>query len=101
MLEINDDAAAILISTLMKKLEEKDKKINFLTEVRLALRCFLEDKAKDMVIPWVQFVYEEFPKYSESEFSKNSKEMVSELHDATLDLSTIPCTGTDFEPWGT
>ena len=91
MPEISDNAAAILIAALMEKLEKNDKKIQFLSELRFALYCFLGDKAREMIVPWVQFVYEKFP--------KDSKEMVSIIHDDIIDLTTIPCTGTDFKPW--
>ena len=56
---------------------------------------FLRDNHPELIEEFVKLAYSK----NNPHYPHDAKYAVEGFHDETLDLSTIPCTGTDFKPW--
>jgi hypothetical protein len=87
---LQKEASDALIGTLAERIIELESEALTNAEMNFIPYKFLQNNP--MLIPdYVALAYKTDPNVA--------KEAVSSLHDESLDLSTLDCTGDDFQPW--
>ena len=86
------DAHDSLVTALKQRIDDLSAEIEKESEVGLRHFLFLRDNHPELIKEFVEFAYS-------TKYFFSAKSAVEGFHDETLDLSTIPCTGTDFKPW--
>ena len=93
-----------VISLLSKQLNANSGFVALLEERILELE---EDRERYLSC-WVIYerylfsrpsMLEEFVRFAYENECEHAKSAVTAIHDEKLDLSTLECTGSDFEPW--
>lgn len=85
------DALVRVLQDKIGILEQESEEKSHLT---MTVYTFLADFHKDLVPEFVRLAYLE-----DENNEGHARESIAFLHDEILDLSTIPTTGDDFEPW--
>ena len=81
-----------LIDVMTEKITHLEDKITDLDEMGMCSYYFFTKNHPEMIPEYVALAYKKCSK-------KNAKKEVEAFHDETFDLSTLECTGTDFEKW--
>ena len=81
-----------LTAALQQRIHDLETEAEALTQSRYAIHCFLVDEHPELCKEFVEVAYRECDTGLEHY-------AVASLHDQTIDLTTIKCTGSDFDPW--
>lgn len=87
------DAHHDIIRVLKERIQYQTEEIEEKGAQLSVLRGFFLDHHPELIPEFVNLAY--------AEHEDIAKQAVSVFHDETLDLSTLPCTGSDFKPWRT
>jgi hypothetical protein len=79
-----------LVDTLAERVKELESQALNNVEMNYIPYAFLQ-KNPELIPGYVEIAYKTEPNVA--------KEAVASLHEETLDLSTLDCTGDDFQPW--
>ena len=90
-MNLSMSAIEILIQALEKKIFDLNLQLDVEQAETFSVFVWMKNEHPELVREWVEFIYKEQPEFA--------KKIVGAFHDETIDLSTIPCTGTDFKPW--
>jgi hypothetical protein len=91
MPNITNEAAEILIETLMDRLKKTEEGLANKCEETFLIYMFLGERRKDALPDWIKYVYEQQPELA--------KDIVAKYHVDTIDLSTLECSASDFKSW--
>jgi hypothetical protein len=80
-----------LINALSERIGYLEEEEQLARDENFAAYLFFSINHRELVTEFVELCYIEIP--------DSAKKAVEALHDETLDLSTLPCTGRDFKPW--
>ena len=85
------EAHDALVATLKHRIDDHEAERELLSDGSFVRFLFFEEDHPELIPEFVARAYKEFP--------ETAKHMVNAFHDETIDLSTLDCTGNDFEPW--